>query len=159
MLKQTNRSFVLPESELVEEIQVDFIFTHPIYLPLPLYLHPVKAGFPSPADDYVDRTLDLNEYLVKHLAATFFLRVSGDSMLGAGIHPGDILIVDRALRPQPGQIVIAVIDSEFTVKRLCRSKSGKLYLSAENPAYPTIELRPDQELEFRGVVTCVLHQV
>src|SRR5271170_7219676 len=84
---------------------------------LPLFAAPVKAGFPSPADDFMEERLDLNEHLIQHPAATFFVRVDGDSMQGAGIHKGDILIVDRALEPMSGRIVVAVIDGAFTVKR------------------------------------------
>src|SRR3989449_10887446 len=96
-----------------------------IYQPLfstktkrPLFLVPVHAGFPSPADDYLEGALDLNEYLVTHKAATFFWRVTGDSMIGAGIHPGDLLIVDRSLEPKDVSVVIAILDGELTVKRL-----------------------------------------
>src|SRR2546422_657629 len=84
----------------------------------PLFLMPVSAGFPSPADDYIEGKLDLNEYLVKHKAATFFWRVTGDSMTGAGIHSGDLLIVDRSIEPTYGSVVIAVLDGELTVKRI-----------------------------------------
>src|SRR5438093_13576454 len=84
----------------------------------PLSLVPVPAGFPSPADDYLEGALDLNEYLVKHKAATFFWRVTGDSMIGAGIHSGDLLIVDRSLEPKDGNVIIAVLDGELTVKRI-----------------------------------------
>src|SRR5210317_1673830 len=87
----------------------------------PLFLSGVSAGFPSPADDYLDRKLDLNEYLVRNQAATFFVRVAGDSMVGAGINDNDILVVDRALEPGSGSIVIAVVNGDLTVKRLIRS--------------------------------------
>ena len=89
---------------------------------LPLYLSPVKAGFPSPADDFIDRKLDLHEYLVHNEAATFFLRAQGDSMTGAGIHDGDLLIVDRSIEAAHDKIVIAALDGELTVKRLQRTK-------------------------------------
>ncbi|MDQ7020833.1 MAG: translesion error-prone DNA polymerase V autoproteolytic subunit [Candidatus Dojkabacteria bacterium] len=82
-----------------------------------LFLDSVPAGFPSPATDYIDKTLDINEYLVKHPAATFFVRVSGDSMIKAGIHNGDILVIDKSLEPVNSDIVLAVLDSEYTVKR------------------------------------------
>ncbi|HPC48368.1 MAG TPA: translesion error-prone DNA polymerase V autoproteolytic subunit, partial [Deltaproteobacteria bacterium] len=90
-------------------------------LSVPLYTARVSAGFPSPADAFVDGRLDLNEHLVAHPAATFFVRVEGTSMIDAGIHPGDILIVDRALEPRNGSVVVAVLDGEFTVKRYRRS--------------------------------------
>lgn len=93
---------------------------------LPLYLSPVKAGFPSPADDFIDRKLDLHEYLVHNEAATFFLRAQGDSMTGAGIHDGDLLIVDRSIEASHNKIVIAAIDGELTVKRLQRTRRAKM---------------------------------
>ena len=126
-------------------------------LPLPLYLAPVSAGFPSPAEDYLDRALDLNELLISNPAATFYVRASGDSMRDAGIQTGDLLIVDRAIEPRPGKIVIAAVDGELTVKRL-RTKDGRLYLAPENPAYPNIEVSPEASFEIWGVVTCVIHR-
>ena len=125
--------------------------------PLPLFLSPVRAGFPSPADDYIEQRLDLNELVVQHPAATFYVRVRGDSMLGAGIHPGDILVVDRALQPVYGSVVVAVLDGEMTVKRLERRRSGPV-LHAENPAYPDIAIPEDGSFEIWGVVSYVLHR-
>ncbi|MBN1902491.1 translesion error-prone DNA polymerase V autoproteolytic subunit [Candidatus Sumerlaeota bacterium] len=125
---------------------------------LPLFLANVPAGFPSPADDYIDRKLDLNEFLVKHPAATFFVRVEGESMTGAGIHSGDILIVDRALEPADRKIVIANVNGDLTVKRI-RQIKNKLYLAAENPDFDSIEINEEEGLTIWGVVTCVLHQL
>lgn len=125
---------------------------------LPLFTARISAGFPSPADDYIDRKLDLNEYLIKHPAATFFVRVQGDSMIDAGIHSGDILIVDRALEPADGKIVIAVLYGELTVKRIKKTKT-KLSLLPENPAFKPIEITPEMGLEVWGVVTHVIHTV
>ena len=116
----------------------------------------VEAGFPSPADDYLEGTLDLNEHLIRRPAATFFLRVSGDSMTGAGIYPGDILIVDRSLTPADGRIVIAVVDGELTVKRLSR-QHGRIRLLPENPRYPPIEITAEQDLRVWGVVVHAVH--
>jgi len=127
------------------------------HLEVPLFTAGVSAGFPSPADDFVDRSLDLNEYLIKHPAATFFVRVEGNSMIGSGIHPGDILIVDKALEPYDGSIVIAVLNGEFTVKRFKRER-GRCCLVAENPAYAPIEITGDMQLEVWGVVTYVIHK-
>jgi DNA polymerase V len=118
----------------------------------------VRAGFPSPADDYVERSLDLNEFLVAHPQATFFARVRGHSMEGVGIHDGDTLVVDRALPAKDGQIVIALVGGEFTVKRLKRTKKG-LFLVAENPTYHAIEVTPGMAFEVWGVVTFVIHPV
>jgi len=118
----------------------------------------VAAGFPSPADDYLEGQLDLNEYLVRHPAATFFVRVSGDSMIGAGIHSGDILIVDRALEAKDKKVVIAFIDGELTVKRLVR-RQGKIVLMPENDKYQPLTIADDADLEIWGVVTSVIHSL
>ena len=126
--------------------------------PLPLYLSRIKAGFPSPAEDYLDKKLDLNEHLVKHPASTFFVKVKGDSMVGAGINSGDILIVDRSLEPKDKRIVVAVVNGDFTVKRICKD-SERLYLVAENPKYDPIEIKDGMDFEVWGVVTNVIHQV
>lgn len=123
---------------------------------LPLFVAKISAGFPSPADDYIDKKIDLNEYLIKHPAASFFVRVVGDSMINAGIHSGDILIVDRALEPVDNKIIIAVLDGELTVKRIKKKKS-KLFLAPENPAFNPIEVTPEMNFEVWGVVTYVIH--
>ena len=125
-------------------------------LSLPLYTGPVKAGFPSPADDYLEQALDLNNYLIKPPAATFFVRVDGDSMVGAGIHDKDILIVDRALSPQSGQIVIAILNGEFTVKRV-KVEANRLFLLPENPKFPLIEVTEEIDFQIWGVVTYTIH--
>ena len=125
---------------------------------LPLYLSKIKAGFPSPADDYIDKKLDLNEYLVKHPAATFYVKVEGNSMIDAGIRSGDTLIVDRALEVADGKIIVAVLNGEFTVKRI-KKKRGQLFLMPENPEYPPIEVKKDSDFKVWGVVTAVIHQM
>ena len=125
---------------------------------LPMFLESVSAGFPSPADDYMEDRLDLNDYLVRNPSATFFVRVTGDSMIDAGIHSGDILVVDRSLPPRDGNIVIAVIDSELTVKRLQRKKT-KVYLLPENQNYKPIEITSEMNFEVWGVVTNVIHSL
>lgn len=125
---------------------------------LPLFLESVSAGFPSPADDYLENRLDLNEYLIRNPSATFFVRVTGDSMLDAGIYSGDILVVDRSLSPKDGNIVIAVINGELTVKRLQKIKS-KLYLLPENQNYKPIEITSEMNFEVWGVVSTVIHSV
>jgi DNA polymerase V len=125
---------------------------------LPLYMTSIEAGFPSPADDYIEGSLDLNQHLVKHPAATFFVRVSGESMINAGIYPDDILIVDRSLEAVDKKIVIAVINGELTVKRL-RIRSGNPFLEPENDQYQSIEVTPDMAFEIWGVVTNVIHKV
>ena len=123
----------------------------------PLLGSRVEAGFPSPADDYVERSLDLNEELITRPAATFFLRVGGRSMQGAGIHDGDLLVVDRSRPPEEGSVVVAVVDGEFTVKRLTRNAEGPT-LTAEHPGYAPIPIGPDTEVTIWGVVTWVLHR-
>lgn len=125
---------------------------------LPLLVGRASAGFPSPAADHYDKRLDLNEHLVLHPEATFFLRVKGNSMIGAGIHDGDLLVVDRSLEPSHGRVVIAALDGELTVKRLHQQR-GKILLCADNPDYPAIEIRQGQELQIWGVVAHVIHKV
>jgi DNA polymerase V len=110
------------------------------------------CGFPSPADDYLDRPLDFNELLIRNPAATFAVRLVSDSMTGAGLFPGDIAVVDRSVEPTPGCIVLALLDGEFTVKRY-RPRAGGAVLQAENPAYPDIEITPEHVFEVWGVVT------
>lgn len=123
----------------------------------PLFNYAVSAGFPSPADDYIDIKLDLNEYLVKRPASTFFVRVRGESMVKAGIHDGDLLTVDRSITPTSGKIVIAVINGECTVKRI-HYKNNILYLLPENDAYEPIMIRECTDTVFVwGVVTHVIH--
>ena len=127
-------------------------------LKLPLLLAGVQAGFPSPADDFIDKRLDLNEHLINHPAATFFVRAVGDSMLGAGIHDGDLLIVDRAVEPQAGKVVMAAIGGELTVKRLER-RGESLFLSPANPDFPSFDVTAREDFEIWGVVTHVIHKV
>ena len=116
----------------------------------------VKAGFPSPAEQYMEPPLDLNQLLVKRPAATYFVRVEGDSMCGASINDGDLLVVDRSLTPADGDIIIAAVDGEFTVKRL---RKNPYSLEPANPAYPVIRLEPGQELDCFGKVTAVIHRL
>lgn len=117
----------------------------------PLFRSRVAAGFPSPATDYIEQGLDLNTYLIRNKAATFYFRVKGDSMIGARIHDGDLLVVDRSIHAKHGHIVLAVVDSEYTVKRLY-TRGGVVELRAENPTYPPIRFSNDQELQIWGVV-------
>jgi DNA polymerase V len=121
-------------------------------LSIPFALWPVSAGFPSPAQDYLDRPLDFNELLIVHPAATFAVRVVGNSMTGAGIFPGDIAVVDRALTPADGNIVLAVVDGEFTIKRF-RQGRGRVWLEADNPDYQDIVFGEGTTAEIWGRVT------
>jgi DNA polymerase V len=125
---------------------------------LPFFAEGVAAGFPSPADDYIDRHMDLHEHLIEHPAATFYLRVSGNSMVRAGIHHGDLLIVDRAIEPRDGHIVIAVIDGELAVKRLQRN-NGRLNLVSDGAGYPPIAITEDMDLRIWGVCRHVIHRL
>jgi DNA polymerase V len=125
-------------------------------LKLPLFISSIKAGFPSPADDYIEKNLDLNEYLIKHPPATFFLKVEGESMIDAGIRSGDILIVDRSLEPKNNKIVIAALNGELTVKRIKKIKN-KLFLVPENNQYLPIEITNEMDFSVWGIVTYVIH--
>jgi DNA polymerase V len=117
----------------------------------------VQAGFPSPADDYLETPLNLHELVVKNPPSTFFVRVAGDSMIGARIEPDDILVVDRSLEPVTGRIIVAVVNGEFTVKRL-KIVDGVMRLEAENPAYPDIAIPEGSDFQVWGVVTYVVHK-
>jgi DNA polymerase V len=127
-------------------------------LALPLFDGSVPAGFPSPAEDYAEETLDLNTYLVDHEAATFYVRVKGHSMTGAGILDGDILAVDRALEARHGDIVLAVIDGELTVKELS-IENGWVRLLPHHPDFPPIDFKTGQELTIWGVVKGVVRKL
>jgi DNA polymerase V len=125
---------------------------------LPLALSHVEAGFPSPADDYMEGALDLNEHVIKHPSATYFVKASGDSMIGAGIFNGDLLIVDRSLEASSGKVVIAEVDGQLTVKRLLKLDDS-FSLQSENSSYPPIDLQEGNEVVVWGVVTHVIHDL
>lgn len=127
------------------------------YLAIPLFSDAISAGFPSPAQDYIEKSLDLNELCIKHPAATFFVRVEGDSMINAGIFPNDILVVDRSIQAVQGDIVVASLYGEFTVKELVLG--AKPYLLPHNPAYPPIDIPEGGDLEIFGVVTNVVRNL
>jgi DNA polymerase V len=124
---------------------------------VPLLLHKIAAGFPSPAADYVEASLDLNAYLIQHKAATFMFEVTGDSMINAGIFSGDKVAVDRSIEPRHRHIVVAVVDSEYTIKRLYR-RAGRVELRPENPAYAPIVMGAETQLEIWGVVVGVVRR-
>jgi len=130
----------------------------PSHIEIPLFSGKVAAGFPSPADDYIEKTLDLNDLLIKKPAATFFVRAEGESMLGAGIHPNDILVVDRSIEAVVGKVVICALNGELTVKRL-KSIGKEIVLGAENPAYSDITVQEEVDLVIWGVVTNVIHSL
>lgn len=151
---ETTRPVRIPESMIDEVME----YVHNKGFKFPIFGSKVQAGFPSPADDHVESKLDLNEHLIQHPSATFFVRVTGDSMINAGIHSGDILVVDRSLEPAHGKVVVAAVDGELTVKRLIM-QNGKTTLLPENPDFPPIELIPENNVTVWGVVTNVIHAV
>lgn len=117
----------------------------------------VPAGFPSPADDYVQQRLSLDEHLIQHKESTFFMRVSGDSMRDLGIFDGDLLVVDRSVPATHGCVVVAVVDGEFTVKQLLHTPEGKV-LRAAHPGYSDMPIMPEQDFEIWGVITWNVHK-
>ena len=123
---------------------------------IPLLTDSVSAGFPSPADDYTEENIDLNEHLISNPFSTFFLRVKGDSMINAGIKDKDLIIVDKSLTARPGNIIIAMIDGEFTIKRLS-IKNNELYLKAENHNYPDFRFKNHIDVQIWGVVIYSIH--
>jgi len=124
---------------------------------LPISNSSVQAGFPSPADDYIEKQLDLHELMVKHPAATFFVKVEGESMRDAGINSGDILVVDKSIEATNGKIVVAIVDGEFTVKRLSIGSSGA-YLVPENIDFQKIKIDENTEFKVWGVVVYIIHK-
>lgn len=152
-VKQRQAGFSIPPG-----MEIFSFAEHPRRQQFPRMSHVVRAGFPSPADDYVEKRIDLNEELIQHREATFFLRVKGQSMVDAGIDDGDELIVDRAIKPEHGRIVIAAVDGELTVKRFYQ-RDGVVRLIAENPKFPDIEFREGQEMLVWGVVTRIIKSV
>lgn len=145
----------LNSSKVLREIGPIILVTPSTHISIPLAIEKVAAGFPSPAQDYIDRSLDMNEHLIKNEEATFIVRVASLSMLNAGIDVDDELIVDRSLDAKHNDIVIALIDNDFTVKRLMIDETGK-WLKAENPEYKNIYLSDGQELIIWGIVTYIL---
>tara|TARA_Y100001968_G_scaffold159986_1_gene146233 strand:+ start:880 stop:1326 length:447 start_codon:yes stop_codon:yes gene_type:complete len=125
---------------------------------IPLAKGTISAGFPSPAEDYIDPGIDLNKYLIKNPISTFFLRVSGNSMNNAGIYNNDLLIIDRSINPSPGHIVVAVLDGEFTLKRLIKEQ-GNYYLKADKENYPAISLYEYVDIQIWGVAIYSIHEL
>ena len=143
-LKEDSIAFIDIDSEVLKSI--------------PLYEQTVQAGFPSPADDFLDLDINLQDFLIKHPSATFCVRVNGSSMEKANIYSGDVMIVDKSLSPKNNSIVLAVIDSEFTVKRI-KKNGTKLYLNPENDAFNPIEITEEMNFNVWGVVTHIIHEV
>ena len=126
---------------------------------IPLYSSKVSAGLPAPATCEVEDTIDLNEHLLANPTATYFVRATGESMTGAGIYPGDLLVVDCHVPAQSGKIVIALIDGELTVKRLFKDQGNNLFLMPENPDFEAIEITEEMDFTIWGVVTNTIHKV
>jgi DNA polymerase V len=124
---------------------------------IPLFTATVEAGFPSPADDHLERSVDLNEELIRNKESTYCVRVQGESMRDAGIHAGDVLVVDRSITPSDKQIVVAMLDGDFTVKRF-RKYGEKVLLEPANANFPTIQIGENQEFMIWGVVTYIIHK-
>ncbi len=156
LVETVQESLKIYRAQLGSSIELLLPKDSPDGVDIPIFTSRVQAGFPSPADDYLEDKLDLNKYLIQHKDATFFVRAQGDSMLGAGIHSGDILVVDKSLKATSGKIVIAVVDGDFTVKKL-HKYGGKITLKAENDAFDDIKIGGDTELIIWGVVTSVIH--
>ncbi len=157
LLEPIKNSLDIYKSKLKSNTKVLLPKENPEKVSVPIFTSRVQAGFPSPADDHLEDTLDLNVHLIQNKDATFFVKAQGESMIDAGIYPGNILIVDRSITAKSGKIVIAVIDGEFTVKRL-HKYGGKITLRAENPNFKDIHIDKDSELIIWGVVTSVINQ-
>jgi len=155
--KSKTSTLKLYPQETVADSVIPTAYESPI-VRIPLMSNSIAAGFPSPAEDYIEHGIDLNEHLILHKEATYILRVSGWSMIGAGIYDGDEIIVDRAIDPQDNHIVVALLDNCLTVKRFKKS-SNSIRLVAENPEFPEIIVHNEQDLIIWGVVTRVLHKV
>jgi len=118
---------------------------------------PVYAGFPSPSEDYAEKPLDLDELVVSHPVSTYYMRIVGDSMIGACIYPNDVIVVDRALTAANNRLVVARLGEHLTLKRLQIVKPNRIFLKSENPAYPPLEVKQSDDFEIWGVVTWVVH--
>ncbi|MDA8711043.1 translesion error-prone DNA polymerase V autoproteolytic subunit [Alphaproteobacteria bacterium] len=126
--------------------------------PIPYLLSRISAGFPSPADDYIENNLSLSELLIRNHLSTFLMKTSGDSMIDVGINDGDILVVDRSIEAKNRDIVIAILEGNLTVKRLLFKTNDLVVLKSENTAYKDIKIPESTDLEIWGVVTSVIHQ-
>ncbi|MGE0010579.1 MAG: LexA family protein [Candidatus Babeliales bacterium] len=156
--KTHNKFSIIKTLQQKESTLTFYAFAPHTHIKVPLLQEKVPAGFPSLAHENPGKSLDLNEYLIKHPAATYFVRVEGTSMVDAGINSGDLLIVDRALEPKDGSIVVAAINGEFTVKRV-KNRLGSLYLVSENASFAPIKITEDMDFEIWGVVTHAIHSV
>ncbi len=151
---EPTKAIRVPEKDVAAILQA----VHNRLYRIPFFEIPISAGFPTPVESETSLSLDLNDLLIKHPAATFFLRVSGSSMINAGIHDNDILVVDRSLEPKSGKIVIAVVNGELTVKRLVIN-GRTIQLMPENPKFNPIEITEETDLRIWGVVVHVIHSL
>ena len=154
--------YIQDGNELREGMSVAEIFrpkSNSLAIAVPLFGHGVAAGYPSTAEDYVEAEVDLNEQLIRDPQKTFIVRAAGDSMIDAGIHPGDLMVVDTAIERREGKIVIASVNNELTVKRLEERKQEGLFLVPENPKYNPIQIKEEMDFRIWGVVTNVIHSV
>lgn len=151
-------AFIMNTKPIKTDGSISAIYQYKELLKLerPLIGSTIPAGFPSPAQDYIEGVLDLNTHLIRHPSATFFMQADGYSMQNAGIFPGDLLIVDRALEACSNKIVVAIVDGELTLKRL-KIESGKYYLVPENDDFSPIPITEDVDFAIWGVVTYVIH--
>ena len=150
LVKIINKMYKFKNLDFFQPIQKELMLT-------PIFLDYVSAGFPSPATDYIENKLDLNEYLIKRPAATFIVKAKGSSMIDAGILSGDLLIVDRSISPKNDNIVIASIFGDLTVKKI-RKKENSLFLLSANSDYPSIQVKEEMECSIWGVVTYIIHE-
>ncbi|WP_115711769.1 LexA family protein [Legionella sainthelensi] len=151
---EPTKAIRIPVAQLAELEQLK----HESAYRLPLFSSKVQAGFPSPADDYIEGYLDLNTKFIKHPSATFVLQAAGESMVDAGIFSGDWLLVDKSIEPSDGHVVIAAVNGELTVKRLSK-KEGRVQLLPANPKFKPIDITEEHEMVVWGVVTLVLHEL
>ncbi|HRW63165.1 MAG TPA: translesion error-prone DNA polymerase V autoproteolytic subunit [Bacteroidales bacterium] len=141
-----NKNIEIYEPDISQGIQIPFFGSH------------IPAGFPSPADDYLEMSLDLNEHLIRNPSSTFFARVTGSSMINSGIYDNDIVIIDKSLQPKNGSILVCVIDGEFTIKRFKRVDDNTAYLMPDNPNFKPIKVDQDNNFTIWGVVTYNIHK-
>ncbi|WP_245652320.1 LexA family protein [Rufibacter tibetensis] len=138
---------------MLEPCSIDFLEG----LELPLFASYISAGFPSPADDYLEDRIELNNYLIQNPTSTYMMKVKGNSMQDANIHEGDLLVIDKSLKPRDGLPVVCFLDGEFTVKTF-RNINGKVYLEPANPAYAPIEITEEMDMRVWGVIVWILHK-
>ena len=136
---------------------IDIFTPHSHHDKIPM-VEGIHAGFPSPAEDYTEPVLDLNRYVIKNPASTFYARISGDSMVGVGIQDGDIVVIDKSLEPDNEQIAVCFIDGEFTLKRI-HTENGRLFLMPHNPNFPSIEITEENNFQVWGIVTYIIKKM